>query len=355
MLKDIKDFYKNGYGVEIIDPNPLISLHNENKKEIINMFGGQKKIEIDIETTVSDREYRKILNVFSKKYEGINVLLELITKDEFLNNRITSKIEYSEEKFNKGMKVSKILKKAVNYNPYDLQTDYSMIIQKSKIVGQLVFSVDILDMLTISLNNKNWSSCLNLTDGIYRGGTYAYLLDSSTFVAYLKTNTTVINGVEIDDKQWRQLVHINIERSQALFSKNYPYESDILSTAVRENLEELLSKYKNLQNKWMLVKKMGIIRQSINDVGMTFDYNDILLSSSEEKDMSAIYHKKGSMELSVDIGIMKIPCPICGEKHIDSEDMIMCSDCDTMIKCKSCGEYNWKSYMTEDDICYECF
>jgi hypothetical protein len=78
---------------------------------------------------ISDRKYRKILNVFSQKYEGINVLLEMITKEEFLNNRLTRKIEYGEKKFNKGMKVSEMFKKAVDYNPYDLQVDYLIIIK----------------------------------------------------------------------------------------------------------------------------------------------------------------------------------------------------------------------------------
>ena len=127
--------------------------------------------------------------------------------------------------------------------------DYSMLIQDSRTVGTLVITTDLMEMLTCSMNSKGWSSCLDLDKGAYRAGIYSYALDNTTILAYLKSSKTKINGVEVDDKRWRQFIHINLDKCQAIFSKNYPYQSPELSIIVREKLEELLSSYKELENR----------------------------------------------------------------------------------------------------------
>ena len=79
-------------------------------------------------------------------------------------------------------------------------------------------------------------------------------MDNWTIIAYLKSSKTNINGIEVDNKQWRQFIHLNLSKSQALFSKNYPYHSKKLSSEVRSIVESLLADYNDVSDSWKVVR-----------------------------------------------------------------------------------------------------
>ena len=103
----------------------------------------------------------------------------------------------------------------------------------------------------------------------------------------------------------------------------------------------------------MVVRKLQYIKKAVKDIGMTFDYNDILLATEKDRDICAIYHKKGSMELDIEIGVKEVVCPTCGQNQVSSDEMLVCGECDSMELCSDCDDYNWKSLM-KDGVCVEC-
>lgn len=340
MIGKLKTFYKEGYGVELKNPSPFLKMYETNKDNIIKMLGGAKRLEFDVDITIEDEYYEGLIDQFLKTYPELKKAVKSLSKSEFLDNSLKTNKKINNQKFNKGMRSSKFLAKILGRDIEQMHIDYSMIIQASKVKGQLVLSVDLIDILTASMNNKGWSSCLDLDGGVYRGGIYSYALDSSTFIAYLKSSKTMINGIEVDDKRWRQFIHYNHKTKQVIFSKNYPYYSRQLSILTREILEELISSYFDIENKWMVLRKIKAIKAGVIDVGETFDYNDVLLSNNKDDNITAIYHKKGAMELEVPIGIREPVCITCGEKILPSEEMIVCDNCDTMIRCVECGDFS---------------
>jgi hypothetical protein len=62
-------------------------------------------------------------------------------------------------------------------------------LQQNKITGRLCFSVHPLDFLSMSENNCGWRSCQAL-DGDFRAAALAYMIDSSTVVAYIEEEDT---------------------------------------------------------------------------------------------------------------------------------------------------------------------
>jgi hypothetical protein len=129
----------------------------------------------------------------------------------------------------------------------------SKLTNQKEIKGTLCLSIHPLDYMTMSDNHYDWSSCMSwLEDGCYKRGTLEMMNSSVVFVAYLKGEEpfTPCNGVEWNNKKWRQLF-IADERLIASI-KGYPYNNEAL-----EN--EVMSWFKELA-----FERAGIVYQSIN-------------------------------------------------------------------------------------------
>lgn len=352
MHSKINRFFKEGYGVEVKNSSPFLLQYKNGKQKLKKMLGGQKEVVRNVDLIADDSYIIKKMTDILEKYEINEKFIGNFTTKEISYNKTYSKKLIQGKTFQKGMRTSKIIASFLSNSIDKFYNDYSMLIQDIRIQGQIVITIDLLEMMTASMNDNNWSSCLNLDNGVYRGGIYSYVMDNWTIMAYLRSSKIDMNGIKVDNKQWRQFIHLNLERGQALFSKNYPYHSKKLSLEVRSIVEELLSSYMDKPDSWKVVRDIDIIKGAVKDVGETFDFNDVLLSSGDDN-IVAIYNKYGEMDLEFEIGEKYVLCPTCGEKNIASEEMIICDDCDSMVKCNSCKEYDWKTKIV-DGVCYDC-
>lgn len=148
----ITKFYNQGYGVSVKNTIPFLNAQKESKEKLIKFLGGQK-LEKDIDITIRDKDLQILIDQFIKKYQHLNEFFQNLTYQEIINNQLLKNLQ----KFNlqKGIKISKAIGKIVENNATQAQIDFSMLLQKCSTKGKLVLSVEPLDMLTMSMNNKN--------------------------------------------------------------------------------------------------------------------------------------------------------------------------------------------------------
>ena len=71
-----------------------------------------------------------------------------------------------------------------------------------------------LDFLSLSENTYNWRTCHSL-DGEFKAGNLSYMIDSSTFIVYLRPEKTYNilltfpNTVQWNSKKWRMLMFLS--------------------------------------------------------------------------------------------------------------------------------------------------
>ena len=157
----------------------------------------------------------------------------LTQKDGFFKNLTIEDYTYNGKKITKGTKLIKSFKYFVHNERSleDIQNEASRIIQEDKVTGKLCISVHPLDFLSLSENNSNWRSCHSL-DGEYRAGNLSYMMDSATFICYLKNNNkdgqinSFPNDVPWNDKKWRVLLFLSNEKELIMAGRQYPFTSD---------------------------------------------------------------------------------------------------------------------------------
>ena len=132
------------------------------------------------------------------------------------------------------------------------QDKASILIGESKLEGKLCFSVHPLDFLSISENNLGWRSCHAL-DGDYRAGNLSYMVDTSTFICYIKSEKpTHLKDFPPDipwnNKKWRVLMFVNNNEAYKghadtiiMFAgRQYPFTSMAALNVAKDELEKLL-------------------------------------------------------------------------------------------------------------------
>ena len=131
----------------------------------------------------------------------------------------------------KGMKLVKAFKffEKDKSTLTEIQNMASQYIQENCMTGTLCFSVHPLDFLSSSENTYNWRSCHAL-DGEYRAGNLSYMVDSTTFMVYLKgADGVVIPGfptnVKWNSKKWRMLIHAANDDELIFAGRQYPFAS----------------------------------------------------------------------------------------------------------------------------------
>lgn len=238
--------YAKGYDNISLSTYEVMCKWYENKKHIINnIFNGQLIYEFPnlIEVELSKEEKNEIFNKFITEldsdidyFDNFDDFLLFLSdnKEGFFSNTVvnTNRTETKTKRVQKGDKLLKTFKYFINNDDNRLryyQDLASKYIQQNKLTGHLCLSVHPLDFLTLSENNCGWRSCHAL-DGEYATGNFSYMLDSSTFVCYLKTNKQeqlkcFPPGMLWNSKKWRVLAHINQNHSAVWFSKQYPFSN----------------------------------------------------------------------------------------------------------------------------------
>lgn len=112
-------------------------------------------------------------------------------------------------------------------------------------------SINPLDYLTMS-HGTTWDSCHSLRDdGCYHSATGTTLADGSTVIVYtLPKDETPKNNFYKVNKQTRQMLFLADDLTGIFQQVFYPSRSTNDGDVVRNILQEMIAKYKNLPNLW---------------------------------------------------------------------------------------------------------
>lgn len=231
-------------------------------------------------------------------------------------------------------------KKVTEINPVALE--YSKLFESRTVKGQIVISIDPVDYLLMSVNKSGWNSCYRLTNshfesrcfGQYASGTFSYMCDPSTMIAYRHNGNEVeykigSSKIEAYSKNWRQIIYLDTVGWGFACSRQYPFTDDTLSKAVRELLEETLSGYLNVPNVWKFkaLQSQKSLKQKILQTSFTYSrlaFNDIFNNGYGFFVSNPALSKIKEMRCVVDSNPV---CPICGNDTIAYAHLPMCTNC----------------------------
>ena len=422
MYEDIKQQFKEviRYSQGISEPqiDKLFWDWSQAKKKFIERFGGLiYEWPIPIEFTLDDKEKRyRAMDFANCVYDTFNnpVLAEFIDEnlDSFFENKVTKTVENSE--IPHGMKLIKAFK-FFEFNKKTLRSIQDMasqLIQENKIKGTLCFSVHPLDFLSSSENTYNWRSCHAL-DGEYRAGNLSYMVDTTTFMVYLKGADDVVlpdfpPEVHWNSKKWRMLIHAAEDDEIIFAGRQYPFSSksgidtvlniyNNIMTPVGSPFYGALYKYgtwradyidsyvpydapadsapKELNAKYLIIDhKLIGLDLVVKEGYQALNYNDILHSSCYLYPYYSIfnpyaYHNIEHIKRNPIIVGGEVYCLHCGERTITDGETMRCNDCeleygteenDQYGSCACCGAriYLDDAYIAGDEeelICDGCF
>ena len=252
------------------------------KYKFYKMFGDKLTLNKDIEVEKERPEFEVALNELREKFPLYAKMLAGVSPSALMNNNIGSKIDgrisetfFKDIKVKDGMSFTKFISL---YGNKELDIEVSKIYQ-DKGIAHLVISIDPMDYLTVSLNASGWHSCHHFFNGCNRNATLSYMNDETSLVAY-RTNGDVnynFQGkkIEWNTKCWRQMVYISPESSTTVFSRQYPYDSEVLTYNIRQMIEECMCKFFNSENKWTIYRKRDNAKTDVRKSEDSLVYNDI--------------------------------------------------------------------------------
>lgn len=141
----------------------------------------------------------------------------------------------------KSVKALGHLAKAYNIEGYEgFRLAHSMVFNQKKLKGSLCLSIHPLDFMTMSDNNSDWTSCMSwINEGEYHLGTIEMMNSPCVVIAYLESSVPMkLENSSWSNKKWRSLYVVDEHIITEI--KNYPYQSDALSSEVLEWLRELV-------------------------------------------------------------------------------------------------------------------
>lgn len=181
------------------------------------------------------------------------------------------------------------------------------------------------DILTASVNSHDWTSCFAPT-GENSLSPYHYARNGNVMVAYFipdkaRNKTITYQGVEIDNKYWRQFFFITSDGNVFASSESYPKASQSLTKAVYELLAE---------------RTGGVIEEGHNlyefEVGYYDSFSRTALIINDYTEHSLISNRS--------------ICPITGDELDENQSLLVSYESD-LGYCESCQET-----FHEDEIIY---
>lgn len=268
--------------------------------------------DIGILKTNASRFIRYIVDNSPLGYSANNFL----TIDEVIEGIIDRERYFtSTVKVPSGAKLSKIIKHLVNPAEFDkAMTYYSQLFNNKKTKGTLCISIHPLDYITMSVNNSDWESCLNVFRGGYKAGVLSTMNSSCSVIAYLKSKDDfeVCDGVMWNNKKWRSIVSITDEFVHV--NRQYPYTNRALEDEVFLMIADALGKKYVSEKK---EKNDFDIYTATNFLYNDCDYNNTFVRTFVEK--------VKNRELRVDGELF---CPECGRTY-GGYGHLRCRECKT--------------------------
>lgn len=423
MYEDIKSQFREviAYSQCISSPwiDDLFAHWEKSKAKFIERFGGliyewPNPIEFHLDSQTKKYRIMEFANQVNDTYHNPD-LAHFIDEnlDSFFDNRVSNT---TGRQIPEGMKLIKAFKffeddKKVLRNLQDMA---SILIQENKVVGTLCFSVHPLDFLSSSENTYNWRSCHAL-DGEYRAGNLSYMVDTTTFMVYLKGADDVILAgfgpeVKWNSKKWRMLIHTAEDDKIMFAGRQYPFSSfdgitqvlNIYNNLMQQPSDNPFGGYRRFRyNNWRADYVNGYVPYDaaydtepvpLDDKYIVFNnqlvglhdvvkqgpgamnYNDILCSTCYEFPYYAIYDTwcyESPEQLRNNPIIVggEITCLHCGQAVVRNPETMRCDDCemeygyeenDVYGSCSCCGR---RIYLDDtpyvgrydEPVCDSCF
>jgi hypothetical protein len=218
-----------------------------------------------------------------------------------------------------------------------------MFLQRIKFKGELVISIDPIDYITMSLSDS-WDSCHSIDDGCHKAGTLSYMTDKVTVISYIRGKEREYHNCRVNNKNWRMCVYIDTVNKSAIFTRQYPFDNELLNQATKEMITELFA---------TTVKHSQEITKFMHDNNSNnLHYNDITHGYEGSMIYTDNFFFKG------DIGNYPY-CPVCGDDTIQESESITCDNCNgSKYHCCECGESLDEDniyWVGDDCYCEDCF
>ena len=313
-----------GFNSINIDMSKNLQTWAKNKQEIFKLFGDQLKISIPLNDVVhSNSMVRSMLDDFiDENAQHFNLLIISLLKglqiEEIIDNKLKNHLEILDVKLSKGWKISRCFK-VLELDPIKLekaQTLYSQFLQKLKIKGQLILSIDPIDFITMSCNKSGWTSCHH-PSGCYGTGSLSYMNDRHTIISYITTDNDYqfevvdtsnnqITNIRFKDKLWRQISYLNTDLDYAIQARQYPNESYLYNKEVTNTLIKLLANKKpeltfQEESMWVDEDNFYWLQCSNPFLRRKMFYNDITNTSFDKAHLiyPSIYQTVADLELVI--------------------------------------------------------
>lgn len=400
MYNDIKEQFKevirHCQGIEYPQVDSLFYRWESAKQKFIERFGGliyewPEPIEFTLDDSTKRSMAMDFANTVSDTFNN-PVLAEFIDEnlDTFFDNRVSKVVENSQ--IPQGMKLIKAFKffEPDKTTLRKVQDMASQLIQEDKIKGTLCFSVHPLDFLSSSENTYNWRSCHSL-DGEYRAGNLSYMVDTTTFMVYLKgaDNQRLYGFGETlwNSKKWRMLIHASEDDTLIFAGRQYPFSSksgidmvlrvynNLMCQGVTNPYCHHYYKYRGwkadyidsyvpydapadfkprlLDYKYFIYNRELVrIDDAVKEGYNALNYNDVLRSTCYNYPYYAVLEDYGNYHSSrylIEHPIIvggEVTCLECGDDTIENPETMRCDDCeleygveenDTYTFCECCG------------------
>lgn len=383
----------------------LLNQWATNKEFLYNRFGEKLILSLgDYRMDLPEEDKNKMIegfnaNMFHLYGHAFDDLADFIYYERagFFDNKVTTNYEYKDSIIKSGMKLLKAFKYFISDEKMldEIQTAASMIIQNDSMHGELCVSIHPLDFLSSSENTLNWRSCHSL-DGAYRGGNLSYMVDSCTFICYIKSDKDAIlprfpTSIPWNNKKWRMLVHTNEQFNPFFAGRQYPFdmgyriieyireciipsysyslfsEPPIGSTVALGNDYSGHGYYGLNQRYYYLNRELVPQNEIIFNGDGALNFNDLLNSTvyTPRYTFNCMATTRNSWKKIVVGGAPKCPC--CGKKDVTCNDSLICDDClddygssADYFRCEECGSRGHidDSYWIDGSgirVCSTCF
>lgn len=319
-------------GLDYCDLTETLNKWAEKKVDLYIKFGRELKMEKQVECSISEHQCRKIREDFVGEYSApqyliSNAFVQRVSLSESSNNYLEKDYWIFGTRFAKGMRVSRCFKQMLPAKLVDdYQTKFSMFVQKFKVLGKAVVSIDPIDYLTMSVNNSGWRSCHIITNGIHKAGCLSYMLDASTAIAYVTDKEVFANrkyeGLSYNNKLWRQCVHIGDDF--ALQARQYPGMNISNKNAISEILKDMFNEYFDTDS-FIYESKSSheLAKLQFDEDGNA--YNDIEQGSFNDGG-ALVFSEESDLSERISINTEAL-CVRCGKRHVRYSDNLVCGKC----------------------------
>jgi hypothetical protein len=204
-----------------------------------------------------------------------------------------------------------------------------------------VLSVHPCDFLEMSNKDNTWTSCHNLVDGSYQGGTLSYMIDPVSMIFF----TVDPNVTECFYRAQRRTRQMFFYKDNCLFqSRLYPNASDEINEQNRSLIHKIFATCLGVPNLWVLKTK----REDLT-----------CIESAEESAQYADYDYQGNLSFfkgtpeKVKMIIGKKPICVCCGLPFVAHRGIKCG-CPDMVVCQDCGQTLPKNQTRYIENAYHC-